>query len=128
MVMSHALTQVRSRSKNGSMAEMVARKIAEMSGDGDELVEFAFRVWRDPTMPFEDRRWAFEWIAKYGAGLPTSKVEVSGHVSSTTVRVNLEHYTFEEMDHLEQIRRKAEERANIANAKVIDVLPAPDPT
>lgn len=113
------------------MAEMVARRIAEMSADGDELVRFAFSVFRDATMPFEDRRWAFEWLAKYGAGLPQGKLEVNTNLTTTSVRVNLEHYTIEELDHMEAIRTKAAERARIekatdANApKVIDVGSTP---
>jgi hypothetical protein len=111
------------------MAEAVARKIAAMSGDGNELVEFAFRVFRDQTMPFEDRRWAFEWLAKYGAGLPTGKLEVGGTIKHEGVRANLEHYTFEELEEMERIRTAAQERARIAQAtdantpKVIDVPP-----
>lgn len=124
-------TQAKTRA--GSMAEAIARKIAAMSEDGLELVEFAFRVFRDATMPFEDRKWAMEWLAKYGAGLPTSKVEMSGSVAHEhRVRVNLEHYTDEELEAHERMRLAAQQRAlaqaKDANPKVIDVVPTPDPS
>jgi hypothetical protein len=112
------------------MAEVIARRIAEMSVDGTELVEFAFRVFRDQTMPFEDRRWAFEWIAKYGAGLPQANLQISGSVAVGSTRMNLEDYTLEELDGIERIERAAAERKRIAKAtdanapKVIDVVPS----
>jgi hypothetical protein len=111
------------------MAEMIARRIAAESSDGNELVDFALRVFRDPTMPFEDRKWAFEWLADRGAGKAMANVTIGGNVTHEHVRVNLEHYTFEEMEQMEALRRKAEDRARLAkatDAKVIDVLPPPN--
>lgn len=114
------------------MAESVAKRIAEMSKDGSELVDFAFRIFRDTQMPFEDRKWAFEWLAKYGAGLPQSKLEIGGSVSVTSAqRKSLADYTIEELDEMERIERAAEERRRISSAKnanapkVIDVSVKP---
>lgn len=113
------------RTRNGSMAEAMARKIAASCEDGNELVDFALRVFRDQTMPFEDRKWAFEWLADRGAGKAMAKLEVSGHITAGATRMNLEDYTFEELDEIEAIQRRAAERKRIEQAKVIDVLPAP---
>jgi hypothetical protein len=111
------------------MAEEMARKIAAMSDDGLEMIEFAFRVFRDPTMPFEDRRWAMEWLADRGAGRAMANVNVGGTVNHVATRVSLEHYTDEELEAHERMRLAAQERARIAQAsdantpKVIDVVP-----
>jgi hypothetical protein len=107
------------------MAEAMSRKIAESTKDGDELVAFAERVWRDPTMPFDDRRWAFEWLADRLAGKAMAKIEVGGNVTHT-VRPNLEDYTFEEMDQIERINARALERkqlSTVIDASGIEVKP-----
>lgn len=118
-------TKVQAKTRAGSMAEAMARKIADASGDGIELVEFAFRVFRDQTMPFEDRKWAFEWIADRGAGKAMAKLEVSGHITAGPSRMSLEDYTLEELDEIEAIQRRAQERKRLEQTKVIDV---PSPT
>jgi hypothetical protein len=121
MAASPTALRIQARTRAGSLAEIIARRIAETTRDGDELVEFALRVFRDPTMPFEDRRWAMEWLADRGAGRAMAKLEVSGAVSHT-VRPNLEDYTFEELEEMERIEKRAAERKRIAGAKVIDAV------
>lgn len=120
-----AITRVEARKRTGSMAENIARKIAEATQDGCELVEFALRVFRDQTMPFEDRKWAHEYLTDRGAGKAMAKLEVaSSHTH--TVRMNLTDYTFEELEEFERIQRRAEERKRIAqatDANVIEVKP-----
>ncbi len=123
-------TRVQARTRTGTMAELIARQIAELSNDGEELVRFVWRVFMDPTMPFDDRRWALEWLADRGAGKAMAKVEVSGHVGVGEQRMNLEDLTFEEMDAWAQIQNKVNERKRLAqttDAQVIDV-PTSDPT
>lgn len=130
---SKALTRSRAQAQTGSMAARIAARIAETTTDGNELVDFALRVFRDQTMPFEDRRWAMEWLADRGAGKAMATIEIGGHVSVGGPRMNLADYTLEELDEMEAIQRRATERKRIAQAtdanvqKVIDVPPPSTP-
>jgi hypothetical protein len=117
-----AITQRRAKIRTGSMAENIARRVAETTIDGTELVDFALRVFRDPTMPFEDRRWAMEWLADRGAGKAHAVIDVQT-TNTTTVRMDLTDYTFEELEAWEAMQRAAEARKQLQQTKVIDVLP-----
>lgn len=107
------------------MAAQVARRIAAETGDGEELMKWAFAVWRDPTETFENRRWAFEWLSDRGMGKPQSTVDITSHSTSISVsaHVDLSSATDEELAELENIQRRVLQR-NVQ--KVIDV-PTSDP-
>ncbi len=58
----------------------IAKMIFEKTRNGAALVEWAMDIWTDPEAPFENRRWAFEWLADRCMGKPVAMNLIAGIV------------------------------------------------
>ena len=57
----------------------VARMIREATADGQELVDFALKVWRgqvDEMNTEKSRQWAHDWLSDRGLGKPLQDLDV----------------------------------------------------
>jgi hypothetical protein len=62
----------------------VARLIAEATGDGAELVQWALDTWRDPERSFGERAAAHAWLSDRFMGKPLSSHEVVAGVITSS--------------------------------------------
>lgn len=96
------------------MAGQMARKIAEETEDGTELITFALGILRGVEYTIDDKKWAAQFLAERGAGKPQTEVNVNatGSIALTPggVRPMLEDYTDEELAKLDELQRVATAR------------------
>lgn len=60
----------------GGRPKGLARRIREMTADGETLIEYAISVWQgdNPKLAWE----AFTWLSDRGFGKPTQALELTG--------------------------------------------------
>ncbi len=97
----------------------LAKKIGKQTRDGDELIEWALSVFRDPAVPLNFRMEAFRWLSDrfYGKAPNTVVVETNARTSPHAFG----QLTDDDLAEFERRFRAADERSR----NVIDVPSVP---
>jgi hypothetical protein len=93
-------------------ARGMARYIMQMTGDGQDLVDWALNLWKDVDAPIEWRWRAFEWLTNRGAGgIPTTAIlNVTNNVNSGR---DLRSLSTEDLERIDHVFREAHARPAI---------------
>jgi hypothetical protein len=110
------------------VGRQLAARLAEKTGDGQDLIDFVYDVWKDKTLPMRERQWAFLWIAERLWGKAPDVIEMvhSGKVTHEVVDAGLDFtkYTADEMRTLIELLQKGEKPALPAHAPAEDIVDA----
>lgn len=58
----------------------VAKQIMTHMRDGDELIEYALNVFRDPVADPRDRQWAHGWLSDRALGKPLQSMDLTAQL------------------------------------------------
>lgn len=83
----------------------VAKLIMEETGDGEELVYWALKIWRDVKAPSEQRWQAFQWLSDRGLGKPVATLDLN--VGEQTVGRDLSALTDAQLEAIDAVFTEA---------------------